>query len=134
MGSSSSRRNKHSDRTTMLSSCRRFFGHCRESKDGLRAISNFKFNVQFKLGGRPVFWARASRKNINFIRGTSSKCDLIFDTDIETYHAIFEGRISLTDAWFSGKLKLPGFGSKRTQYARLLSTMRICQGHYFWKS
>ena len=54
--------------------------------------------------------------------------DLHFITDWETWSRLMANTITPTEAWFQGRIQLPGAGANRAGYVWLISLFRIYQG------
>ena len=87
------------------------------------------YRVRFQVDDASVAWT-----DEKFVSNAleSLDVDLHFITDWETWSRLMANTITPTEAWFQGRIQLPGAGANRAGYVWLISLFRIYQGRYFW--
>ena len=117
----------------IITPAREFFtGNVAGSSEGRQRLRRHDQIVQFTVTDGASFIVMVKEGKCILKRGHIKNPKINIEASIDTYRAIFEGKLTLTDAWFNKKLKLNGIQRWREDYIWFLPLIRIGQGKYFW--
>ena len=100
--------------------------------EGEQRLKRRNEKIQFIVTDGSSFSVTVEDGKCTVRRGQLKTARIHLQADGNTYQEIFEGKLTLTDAWSTKKLKFEGMERGREAFIWFLPLIRIGQGKYSW--